>query len=136
MNRRVFTAATALSLLPTVGTAQSSNQSKVMTMLIEEVIRDGDMSNLDSIVTSDVTIATLGVTNIDEFMVASQDGYNARQSEYSRLDMEIVSMAENGDWVHAMVNATGDKQVGRKSTMMLFYVGQFRDGLISNLYFG
>lgn len=136
MNRRTLMAATALSFIPLQVSAQSTSQSDVMTMLIEEVIRDGDMSNLANIVTEDVVVATLGVSSIEEFEDASIHGYDARQSEFSSLDMDIVSMAENGEWCHVLVQAIGELRTGRKQNISLFYVARFRDGLISHLYFG
>ena len=136
MNRRTLITATALSSLPFMASAESSPQAEVMTMLIEEVIRDGDMSNLADIVTDDVVVATLGVRSIKEFEDVSIAGYEARMSEFSSLDMELVSVAENGEWCHALVQATGELRSDRKQSLTLFYVAQFRDGLISRLYFG
>lgn len=136
MNRRTLITATAFASLPFVATAETTGQSDVMTMFIEEVIRDGDMSSLANIVTEDVVVARLGVNSRDEFKEVSLDGYEARMSEFSSLDMEIESLAENGEWCHAFVRAIGQLRAGRKQNLTLFYVARFRDGLISHLYFG
>ena len=105
-------------------------------MLIEEVIRDGDMSNLETIVTEDVTVPVLGVSDIEAFEQVSIEGNDAREAEFKSIEMSIVSMAENGQWVHALVRAEGELRTGRKQNLSLFYVAEFRDGLIARLYFG
>lgn len=118
------------------GVSAESDQSAILTQLIGEVIERGDMSNLDKLVTPDVTIAVLGITNIDEFLEASTDAFENRSSTYDKVSFLIESIAENEDWCHALVRFEGKKKAGGMETRPVFYVARFHDGLIQALYLG
>ena len=133
MNRRALVA-TAIVAAAAPSTALASGNADTLRRLIDEVVAAGDMSNLESIVSGNVTIAVLGITDIDGFRAASVEGAAARAENYREHAFEVTSIAENEQWAHALVRFTGEQVSGRKETRHVFYVAKFTDGLISELY--
>lgn len=132
MNRRAMIAATLAAAAPTA--ARAGGNAATLRRLIDEVIQDGDMSGLDTIVASNVTIAGFSVTDIDGFRDASIEGAAIRAKKYREHAFEVTSIAENEEWAHALVRFTGEQASGRKEARHVFYVAKFADGLIAELY--
>ncbi len=133
MNRRAMIAATlAAAAAPTA--ARAGGNGDTLRRLVDEVIQAGDMSGLDTIVASNVTIAGFSVTGIDGFRDASIEGAAIRAEKYREHAFAVTSIAENEEWAHALVRFIGEQASGRKETRHVFYVAKFADGLIAELY--
>lgn len=136
MNRRTAaTAIAALALAPRMASTASAN-SNMLTRFIDDVIADGNVDELDQLVSPTVSIPSMGVVGIDEFREASIDGASSRAEQYDTFKFEIVSIAESDDYAHALVRFEGKQKAGRMEARHLFYVAQFRDGLIETLWLG
>lgn len=133
MNRRTALAAT-LAAMTTRSTLAASNNSDTLRQLIDEVIADGNLANLDMLVSPDVSIAADGVYGIDEFRHASVQGFASRMETYAEITFIVVSVAEQGEWAHALVRYAGERHSGRMEKGYAFYAAMFTDGLISHLY--
>lgn len=134
MNRRTAVIATLAATLATPAFADTTSHSDVLRQLIDEVIADGNFSNLDALVAEDVSIPDLGVSNREQFLDASIQGDSARREAFSEFEMTIESIAENEDYAHALVRLVGTLDNGRKQNLTALYAARFRDGLISHLY--
>lgn len=138
-NRRNAAGAMAAVIMGSVQVSASADEdgkASILTQLIDEVIADGNVDNLPGLVSPDVTIAVLGVTNIDEFRDASIDGFESRSEQYETSSFEIQSIAENEEWCHALLRFEGKKTTGKMEARSVFYVARFQDGLIHQLYLG
>lgn len=133
MNRRTAFIATLAAAIARPADARTSN-SDVLRQLIDEVIADGNLSNLDTLVAENVAIPKLGVSNIEQFGDVSIQGYNARKEAFTELDMSITSIADNGDYAHALVRFEGTLDNGRKQSDDVLYAAEFRDGLIVRFF--
>lgn len=122
------------SALPAVAHGQGTRHSDTLRQLIDEVIADGNLSNLDTLVSPEVTIAADGVYGIDNFRDASVQGYASRMETYADIAFIVVSVAEQGEWAHALVRYAGERHSGRMEKGYVFYAAMFTDGLISHLY--
>lgn len=136
MNRRAILAAIAASSLPLTARAGDASMSDTFRAFIQQVIIDGNMDDLDTLVSADVSIPAMDLAGINAFRAASIDGYEARASRFTDQEWEIVSIATEGDWAHALVHMDAHGTNGAATSQDVFYVGRFVDGQIAELRFG
>ncbi len=136
MNRRSAIAAAAASIIPLSVSGDAATLSDALRHFIETVIIDGDVSGIHEMVAEMATVPALGVIGIDGFRDASVEGHAARADRYETQKWEIVSIAEQGDFAHALARFEGKPNTGRMEASDVFYVARFVDGLIVELRLG
>lgn len=141
MNRRVFTLGSAalVTMSPTHARALQVTAewfSNPLYRYVDEVVRDGDLSQIEQFIHPNVRIVGQDIAGIKDFRLRCQRDYADRTLVYDTII--YVPVAVFADDFTAMVHVemiASHEEPLESISLAVLYSARLRDGLIDKLYF-